>query len=81
MKHLLVTATALAFLATMLPANLAVALHPNLEYVAVESGAGGILIVARGRLEEVSAALELGETPVLARAPGRALEGGRVRHP
>jgi isoleucyl-tRNA synthetase len=63
-----------------LPANLAVAVHPQHEYVAAETSAG-VLIVARGRLEDVCTAVGLRNPRVLASVPGRALEGGRVRHP
>jgi isoleucyl-tRNA synthetase len=63
-----------------LPANLAVAVHPEHEYVAVDAGAE-VLVVARGRLAAVTAAAGLGAPPVLATMPGRALEGGRARHP
>lgn len=34
-----------------LPANLAIALHPDLDYVAVKTGAGEIMILAEGLLE------------------------------
>src|SRR5690606_36657044 len=36
-----------------LPANKAIALHPDLEYVLVQVGEGARYLVARGRLEEV----------------------------
>jgi isoleucyl-tRNA synthetase len=63
-----------------LPANLAVALHPDLEYVAVETDRG-VLVVARGRLDDVAAAIGLSAPRVVARMAGRTLEGGRARHP
>jgi isoleucyl-tRNA synthetase len=63
-----------------LPANVAVALHPDHEYVAVETPSG-VLVLAGGRLDEVCRAAGFEHGPVLARAPGRALEGMRARHP
>ncbi|HKQ62964.1 MAG TPA: class I tRNA ligase family protein, partial [Candidatus Polarisedimenticolaceae bacterium] len=61
-----------------LPANLAVALHPALPYVAVEVD-GEARIVAEGRLPQVAAELGWGSPPVLARALGSELAGEGVR--
>ncbi len=63
-----------------LPANLAVAVHPDHEYVAV-AHEGGALVVARGRLAEVAVAAGLGTPRILATARGRILEGGQLHHP
>jgi len=65
-----------------LPANLAVAFHPDHEYVAVEVESR-VLVLARGRFDEVVAALGLKDARprILAQTPGRTLEGGRARHP
>jgi len=57
-----------------LPANLAVALHPDLLYVAVEAD-GEALIVAEGRLAATAAELGLGTPRVLARFRGADLVG------
>jgi isoleucyl-tRNA synthetase len=57
-----------------LPANLAVALHPDLAYVAVEVE-GEARIVAEGLLAAVAATLGWGSPPVLARFTGRELVG------
>jgi len=63
-----------------LPANLAVAVHPGYEYVAVETDVG-VLIVAGGRLRDVSVATGLADPRILLRVPGREIEGARARHP
>jgi len=57
-----------------LPANLAVALNPDLDYVAVDRD-GEALILAEGLLPAVAAKLEWSEPEVLARFTGRELVG------
>ncbi len=57
-----------------LPANLAVALHPDLRYVAVERE-GEALIVAEGLLPQVAEGLGWGSPRVLASYLGRELVG------
>ncbi len=57
-----------------LPANLAVALHPELPYAAVEVG-DEVHIIAEGLLEQVREKLSWGGTPVLARFTGAELLG------
>ena len=64
-----------------LPASLAVAVHPDHEYVAAEL-AGRVLVVAAGLVGAVGAALGAAASArVLARFRGNALEGARCRHP
>jgi isoleucyl-tRNA synthetase len=64
-----------------LPASLAVAVHPEHEYVAAELG-GRTLVVAAGRLRELARVMGVdGEPVALARFRGRDLEHLRVRHP
>jgi isoleucyl-tRNA synthetase len=63
-----------------LPANLAVAVHPDHEYVAV-AHEGGALVVARARLGAVAAVAGLGTPRVLATMRGSALAGGTASHP
>jgi len=64
-----------------LPASLAIAVHPDHEYVAVEL-AGRVLIVAAALVASVAAAVGQKGTPrELARLRGRDLEGARCRHP
>ncbi len=64
-----------------LPANLAVALHPDLDYSVVESSAGQArpLVVASAMVEGLAEPLGLGR--VLAGFKGRELEGMTARHP
>src|SRR5947208_15672636 len=64
-----------------LPASLAVAVHPDHEYVAIEC-AGRTLVVAAARAAAVARALGAAEPPpALVRGRGRDLEGSRCRHP
>ncbi len=57
-----------------LPANLAIALHPDFEYVAVDVN-GEALIVAKDMLKHVSGLLGWGSPKVLATFTGRKLVG------
>jgi len=65
-----------------LPASVALAFHPDLEYVGVRSR-GSVYVVAAARLAATSDAIGAGwsEAEIVARFPGRALEGVRFRHP
>ncbi len=63
-----------------IPANLAVAFHPSLEYAAFQHD-GRAVIVARGLAERVSAATGRQLGAPLATFPGTALEGVAFRHP
>ncbi len=63
-----------------LPANMAIAFHPDHEYAAVEVG-GEVYILAHRLLAVVSGELGWGAPRVLATFPGRALEGLKARHP
>lgn len=63
-----------------LPANLAVAVHPRVNYVAVRS-AHGILILARERLETVASDCKLSELEVVKELTGEELIGLEARHP
>ncbi len=70
-----------------LPGNVAVAAHPELEYVAcryrrpasLQTGRDRVAVVARTRYEALAATLNLGE--VLQSFSGQALEGATYRHP
>ncbi|MBI4637784.1 MAG: isoleucine--tRNA ligase [Candidatus Rokubacteria bacterium] len=62
-----------------LPANLAIAVHPDEEYVALAS-AGETLIVAAKLADAFARAAGLGETRRVATVPGRRLEGLEYRH-
>jgi isoleucyl-tRNA synthetase len=64
-----------------LPANLAIALNPDVEYVVADLGTERI-IVARTLLAQVLAAAGIAAAPEVVKAlPGRALEGLAARHP
>ena len=69
-----------------LPASLAVAFHPDFDYVALETEAGQvsegeIYIVAAALAEQVAAACNLGPTKELARFKGAALDRVTFQHP
>ncbi|MDB5977785.1 MAG: isoleucine-tRNA ligase, partial [Nevskia sp.] len=63
-----------------LPANQAISANPELDYVLVEMGEFGRLVLAEGLLEAV--AQRYGVSPkILGRAKGAALEGLKAQHP
>jgi isoleucyl-tRNA synthetase len=61
-----------------IPADVAVAVHPNLEY-AICKFRGGEAIIAPQRLEEVRKLFEIGEQ--VGTIKGRELEGQKYKHP
>jgi isoleucyl-tRNA synthetase len=63
-----------------LPANLGIAVHPDFDYVAFESGAE-VYIVAADLLEVVTAKCNLAAPTILARFRGSALDRLECRHP
>src|SRR5215470_7962595 len=63
-----------------LPANLAIAVHPAEQYVALRAG-NDVLIVAAKLADELVRTARLTGTQVIARMPGRALDGLEYRHP
>ncbi len=63
-----------------LPANLAISVHPDLEYVVVESR-GRAFVVAEGLLAEFAKVIEEPEPRVLGTFRGREVEKARARHP
>jgi isoleucyl-tRNA synthetase len=63
-----------------LPASMAVAFHPDAEYVALES-AGEVYIVAQQLAAEFTGKVGLKEPQVLARFPGTKLEYFKFAHP
>jgi isoleucyl-tRNA synthetase len=63
-----------------LPASMAVAFHPDEEYVALESG-GEVYIVAAKLAKDVTEKCGLADTRELARFPGRKLERLNFQHP
>ena len=64
-----------------LPASVAIAFHPEFEYVAVESASGDVYIVAAALAAAVREACALGETRELARFAGAKLERATFQHP
>ena len=67
-----------------LPASLAVAFHPNFEYVAISAGQepdAPVYIVAAALAASVATACKLGEPSVLARFPGDRLDRATFQHP
>ncbi len=64
-----------------LPANLAVALHPEFDYVAVDAGPAGVLIMAQALVAQCMAAFKITDYTVLGPVDPRGLERRRCRHP
>ena len=64
-----------------LPASLAVAFHPDFEYVALENTDGKVYIVAEALAEAVKAACKMPEAREIARFKGAALDRVTFKHP
>ncbi len=64
-----------------LPANLAIALHPEFEYAAVETPDHGVLILASELVSRCMGAFDIAEYTVLKRFPGTLLEKRAFSHP
>ncbi len=64
-----------------LPASLAVAFHPDFEYVALATEDGAVYIVASELAEQVKAACKLGTTAEVSRFKGSVLESAMFQHP
>ena len=63
-----------------IPANLAIALHPDFTYVAAEVN-GEVYILAEALLESAMGKFGVKNYRILEKFPGKALEGLRCRHP
>jgi isoleucyl-tRNA synthetase len=63
-----------------IPANLAIALHPDFNYVAVDVG-GEVYVVAEDLLEVVMKKFGIEKYKVLEKFLGKRLEGFKCRHP
>jgi isoleucyl-tRNA synthetase len=63
-----------------IPANLAVCLHPELDYVAVKVG-DEVFILAEGLLNQTMLTFGIEEFEILEKIPGHVLEGIRCSHP
>jgi isoleucyl-tRNA synthetase len=64
-----------------LPANLAIALHPDFEYQAVDLGNDQVVVLAAGLTESCLQAFGVSEYTVLGPLDPRKLENKRCRHP
>jgi isoleucyl-tRNA synthetase len=64
-----------------LPASMAVAFHPEFEYVAVGDGGEDAYLVESRRLEPTLAETRLHAPQILARVPGARLERREMQHP
>ena len=62
-----------------IPSNLAIAVHPQEEYVAVEAS-GRVFVVAERRLEAVAKDAGWADRKILRRMPGASLAGSVYRH-
>ena len=63
-----------------LPASMAIAFHPDLEYVALES-CGDVFVVAEALAEATKKSTSLESAKMVARFPGRQLEYATFAHP
>ena len=64
-----------------IPANLAVALHPDFQYVAADVGRDRVYVVAADLVEDSMEASGISEYRVLGEIDPRRLEGKQCRHP
>lgn len=64
-----------------IPDNMAIALHPDLDYVLAEPGDGRQYLLAAERLEAAAKTFGWDDVRVLGRASGALLEGLVARHP
>lgn len=64
-----------------LPANLAIALHPDFVYAAVQTGQGDILIVARELVSRCMDVFGIQDYRIVGELDARSLEKKRARHP
>ncbi|MBU0987012.1 MAG: isoleucine--tRNA ligase [Proteobacteria bacterium] len=64
-----------------IPANLAIALHPDFVYAAVDAGNGDVLIMARDLVEDCMKTFGISNFSVIGEIDARALERKQCRHP
>jgi isoleucyl-tRNA synthetase len=64
-----------------LVSNLAVALHPEFDYVAVDIGSNSVIIVAEALLAQSLEKFKVNEHRVIEKFKGKKLEGLKARHP
>ena len=64
-----------------LPANLAIAFHPDFDYIAYELPDGNTYVFAEKLLPALTQIAHLPEGKIIARIPGNRFEGRKARHP
>jgi len=64
-----------------LPANLAIAFHPDYEYAAFEAGGNEVYLVAKRLVPVLAELFGIAHPKILATIPGRQLEKLKARHP
>ena len=64
-----------------IPANLAIALHPDFDYVAVDTGANQVLVLARGLMEACMDVFGIDTYQVIAELDASKLEHLKAKHP
>jgi len=64
-----------------IPSNLAIALHPDLPYVAIDTPDYGVLILAEGLMEDFAQHIGIRDYTVLDQLDARELEGLKAKHP
>ena len=64
-----------------IPANLAIALHPDFDYVAVDVGGNEVLILARDLMEFNMQSFGITDYQVISEINAKDLEGKKAKHP
>ncbi len=64
-----------------IPANLAIAAGPDIEYVLVKTETNRLLVVAKSRLDSLIELLSFGKTDIVKSVLGSAMEGITYKHP
>jgi isoleucyl-tRNA synthetase len=64
-----------------IPANLAIALHPDLEYVAVDTGNNQVLILAKDLVDLCMNSFGIDHYDIVAEFEGKDLENRKAKHP
>ena len=64
-----------------IPANLAIALHPDFPYVAVDTGGDQVMVLASGRVDQCMESFGITSYESIAELDAGKLENHRARHP
>jgi isoleucyl-tRNA synthetase len=64
-----------------IPANLAIALHPDLDYVAVDTGDNQVMILAKGLMDICMDSFDIKSYQVIAEFKASSLEKLKAKHP